>query len=260
MSAEERPMAAAGQKVEVPLLTRRALGWETTFVMVAFLTAAIASAVVILAKFLAGSGHVDVLPTIIAGKPLLNMVVGIVAYLPVAALVPLTLLLLARTGNPPTTLGLGRPVQAGDLLGGVGLAAGGLACEFLLAGVLSPLLARSHAVDSVVLGHVPHYYLIWGFSISAITAVAEEVTMNGYLLTRLEQLGWGQWPALALSLFLRTSYHLYYGLGFLLTVPFGYFVTRSFQKRRSLNRVIAAHFLFDATIFTLAILVRRASS
>ena len=47
---------------------------------------------------------------------------------------------------------------------------------------------------------------------------------------------------------------MYYGLGFLLTIPFGYFVTRSFQKHRRLTRPIAAHFLFDAVLITITIL------
>jgi uncharacterized protein len=77
---------------------------------------------------------------------------------------------------------------------------------------------------------------------------------NGYLITRLGQLGWTPRSALILSLALRTSYHVYYGLGFLLTVPFGYLVTRSFQKHRRLNRPIAAHFIYDAVLSTIAIL------
>ena len=60
--------------------------------------------------------------------------------------------------------------------------------------------------------------------------------------------------ALVLSLILRTSYHVYYGLGFLLTVPFGYLVTRSFQKRRRLLRPIVAHFLYDGVLITIAVL------
>jgi membrane protease YdiL (CAAX protease family) len=59
---------------------------------------------------------------------------------------------------------------------------------------------------------------------------------------------------LILSLALRTSYHVYYGLGFILTIPFGYYVTRSFQKHKRLNRPIAAHFLFDSILFTITIL------
>jgi membrane protease YdiL (CAAX protease family) len=80
------------------------------------------------------------------------------------------------------------------------------------------------------------------------------VLVNGYLITRLGQLGWTPQSALILSLVLRTSYHVYYGLGFLLTVPFGYLVTRSFQKHRRLTRPITAHFLFDAILVTISIL------
>ncbi len=78
--------------------------------------------------------------------------------------------------------------------------------------------------------------------------------MNGYLITRLEQFGWTPERALFLSLTLRTSYHVYYGLGFFLTIPFGYFVTRSFQKHHRLNRSIAAHFIYDAILLTVAVL------
>jgi membrane protease YdiL (CAAX protease family) len=96
--------------------------------------------------------------------------------------------------------------------------------------------------------------VVYGIAISATTAVAEEVLVNGYLLVRLEQLGWSPQRALILSLILRTSYHVYYGIGFIFTVPFGYFVTRSFQKRRRLTRPIMAHFLFDAILITIAVL------
>jgi membrane protease YdiL (CAAX protease family) len=101
---------------------------------------------------------------------------------------------------------------------------------------------------------VPSYYVIWGLAISLTTAVTEEVLVNGYLITRLGQFGWTPRAALVLSLILRTSYHVYYGLGFLLTIPFGYFVTRSFQKHRRLTRSITAHFLFDAVLITISIL------
>jgi uncharacterized protein len=80
------------------------------------------------------------------------------------------------------------------------------------------------------------------------------VMMSAYFLTRLEQLGWSPRRALLLSLALRTSYHVYYGIGFIFTVPFGYFVTRSFQKNRRLTRPIVAHFLFDAILITIAVL------
>ncbi len=142
-----------------------------------------------------------------------------------------------------------------DIWPGLGLAAASFGAEIPVALVLSPILVHnSSLVNRVSIGHVPAYYVIWGLAMSAITAIAEEVLMNGYLMTRLGQLGWTPRSALILSLSLRTSYHVYYGVGFLLTVPFGYFVTRSFQKHRRLNRPIAAHFIFDAVLSTIAIL------
>jgi membrane protease YdiL (CAAX protease family) len=89
--------------------------------------------------------------------------------------------------------------------------------------------------------------------ISATTAVAEEVLMNGYLMTRLSQLGWSPTGALILGIALRTSYHVYYGIGFVATIPVAYFLTRSFQKRGRLTRPIVAHFLYDAVLLTIAV-------
>jgi membrane protease YdiL (CAAX protease family) len=235
--------------------TRRNLVWETRFVMLAFLLPSVSSAVIVFVQHVSGVGNITRFPVIVAGHPVTNLVVGILEYLSVAAVVPLALLLLSRTGQPPTILGLGAPRFGLDIWPGLGLAAASFGAEIPLALVLSPLLKRgSSLVNNVSIGHVPSYYVIWGLAMSAITAVAEEVLVNGYLLTRLGQFGWTPRSALILSLGLRTSYHVYYGVGFVLTIPFGYFVTRSFQKHHRLNRSIAAHFLFDATLSTIAIL------
>ena len=78
--------------------------------------------------------------------------------------------------------------------------------------------------------------------------------MSAYLLTRLAQLGWTPRKALWVSMAVRTSYHAYYGVGFLFTIPVGYLLTRSFQKRRRIVRTVTAHALYDACLFTLAIL------
>jgi len=73
-------------------------------------------------------------------------------------------------------------------------------------------------------------------------------------MTRLAQRGWQPWPSLALSLALRTSYHAYYGAAIIATVPFGYLVTRSFQRHGRLSRPILTHFMFDAILLTIAVL------
>ncbi|MGO8873858.1 MAG: CPBP family intramembrane glutamic endopeptidase [Acidimicrobiales bacterium] len=234
---------------------RTNLVWETRFVMVAFLLPSVSAALILFVQHVSGVGNITRFPVIVAGHPVTNLVVGILDYLSVAAVVPLALLLLIRTGQTPTVLGLGIPRWRLDIWPGLGLAAASFGAEIPIAILLDSVIAHnSSLVNRVSVGHVPAYYVIWGIAMSAITAVAEEVLVNGYLITRLGQLGWTPRSALILSLSLRTSYHVYYGLGFLLTIPFGYFVTRSFQKHRRLNRSIAAHFLFDAVLSTISIL------
>jgi len=121
--------------------------------------------------------------------------------------------------------------------------------------VLAPAISNDKSLFvSPSLGPMPWYYVIYGIAVSAITAVAEETIVNGYLLVRLDQLGWDRNWALVLSLTLRTSYHIYYGLGFLLTIPLGFYNTRSFRKHGRLTRPILAHFLYDAVLFTIAVL------
>lgn len=223
--------------------------------MLAFLLPAVSSAVIVFVQHVSGVGNITRFPVIIAAHPVTNLVVGILSYLSVAAVVPLALLLLTRTGQPPSVLGLGLPSFRQDVWPGLGLAAASFGAEIPVAIVLSPVLVSgSSLVNKVSIGQVPDYYVIWGIAMSAITAIAEEVLVNGYLITRLSQFGWTPRSALTLSLVLRTSYHVYYGLGFVLTIPFGYLVTRSFQKHHRLNRSIAAHFLFDATLSTIPIL------
>jgi membrane protease YdiL (CAAX protease family) len=234
--------------------TRSTLVWETRFVMVAFLLPAVTGAAVALAQHVNGVGTVTRFPVLLPDNPVGNLVIGIFAYLSVAAVVPLALHLLIRTGQPPRSLGLVRPSLRLDAWPAVGLIGASLGGEFVLALVLLPLIRHSSLYNKTVVGHVPAYYVIYGVAISATTAVAEEVLVNGYLLTRLGQLGWSPQRALVLSLILRTSYHAYYGVGFILTVPFGYFVTRSFQKNGRLTRPIVTHFLFDAILITIAIL------
>ena len=240
---------------EVDPSSRRTLRRETTFVMLAFLFPAVATAIVVLAQHVEQGGTYAIFPTIVRHDQVLNLLLGILDYLPVAAIVPLALYLLSRSGQPPGSLGLGLPRLGRDLGPGLGIAAASYGAEVVLALIIRPLLVNNKAVNVVSVGHVPGYYVLWGITISLVTAVTEEVLVNGYLVTRLGQLGWGEWPTLLLSLTLRTTYHVYYGFGFLLTVPFGYFATRSFQRHRRLNRAIAAHFIYDASIFALAIFV-----
>jgi membrane protease YdiL (CAAX protease family) len=247
------PAAPPQPPVRVAEVSRRGLVLETWFVQLAFLVPSVLAAVDLFAAHTGGAA-ITRFPTIVA-NPAANLILGVVTYLEVAAVVPLALLLLSRTGQPPAALGLTKPTWHRDVWPGLGLAASGFGAAYAATIVLITLVGRhSKLFDQVPPGHVPHYYVIYGLAVSAITAIAEETLVSGYLLTRLEQLGWNPRWALLLSLTLRTSYHVYYGLGFLLTIPLGYFVTRSFQKHRRLTRPIAAHFLYDAVLITIAVL------
>jgi len=219
--------------------------------MIALLAPWIISAVLTLAVHEISHTNLTQLPTYDPHQPVVNVLLGLISYLPVAAVIPVALLLLARTSQHPADLGLTR-ARWPDVGVGVGLAAAGLGCEFVL---VIPFARLNHSlVNSAGPLHVPVYYIVFGLSQAALTSVAEETAVSGYLLTRLDQLGWSPWPAFWVSFALRASYHVYYGLGFVLTLPLGYFLTRSFQKHGKLSRPIVAHFLYDSVIFVIAIL------
>jgi len=244
----------APSPVRVAEQSRRGLVLETWFVQLAFLVPSVLAAVDLLAARTGGAA-ITRFPTIVS-NPVANLILGVLTYLQVAAMVPIALLLLSRTGQSPAELGLGRPTWRRDVWPGLGIAASGYGVAIMATIVLTTLVSRhSKLFDQVPTGHVPAYYVIYGIAVSAITAIAEETLVSGYLLTRLEQLGWNPRRALLLSLTLRTSYHLYYGLGFLLTIPLGYYATRSFQKHRRLARPIVAHFIYDAVLITISVLV-----
>jgi uncharacterized protein len=78
----------------------------------------------------------------------------------------------------------------------------------------------------------------------------EEVVMIGYLLTRLRQLGWGDYRALTTSAVIRGGYHLYQGWGgfignFVMGLIFGWW----FQRTRRVLPLLLAHFLLDSFSF-----------
>ncbi len=223
--------------------------------MFAFLASGIIGAALVLIQHIAGVGDVSRFPVIVHHSPVLNMFLGMLAYVPVLSVVPLALLLLARTGQPPSVMGLEPRSAYRDLFPALGLGAAAFAIEFaMLLPFVTVLQDHPGLLTRVSVATQPKYYLVEGIFMSAVTAVTEEVLVNGYFITRLGQLGWTPRSSLLLSLLLRTSYHAYYGVGFVLTIPLGYFLTRSFQKHHRLNRPVLAHFLYDAILFTISIL------
>ncbi len=162
--------------------------------------------------------------------------------------VVLVLYLMARSGEPPSTIGLdatepgkdvGRGVLLAILIGGSGL---GL------------YLAAFHLGFNlnVVPEHLPAVW--WRIPVLLLdglqNGVLEEILVLGYLLTRLEQLEWPAGRAIAVSALLRGSYHLYQGFGgFLGNAAMGLIFGVLFRRWRRVTPMIIAHSLIDMTAF-----------
>jgi membrane protease YdiL (CAAX protease family) len=81
-------------------------------------------------------------------------------------------------------------------------------------------------------------------------AVLEEVVVVGYLMTRLRDLGWRPWHAVAASALLRGSYHLYQGVGaFIGNAVMGVVFALYFRRTRRVLPLIVAHAILDVAAF-----------
>src|ERR1700730_16817359 len=107
------PAPSRPSPVRVAEQSRRGLVLETWFVQLAFLVPSVLAAVDLLAARTGGSA-ITRFPTIVS-NPVANLILGVLTYLQVAAMVPIALLLLSRTGQSPAELGLGRPTWRRDV-------------------------------------------------------------------------------------------------------------------------------------------------
>jgi membrane protease YdiL (CAAX protease family) len=81
---------------------------------------------------------------------------------------------------------------------------------------------------------------------AAEAALLEEVIVLGYLITRLEQVGWSTVAAVAASALLRGSYHLYQGWGgFLGNLAMGLVFGILFVRWRRTWPFVIAHLVLD---------------
>jgi len=81
---------------------------------------------------------------------------------------------------------------------------------------------------------------------AAGAALLEETVVLAYLVTRLQQLGWSAWAAIAASAVLRGSYHLYQGWGgFLGNVAMGLLFGVLFVRWRRAWPFVVGHLLLD---------------
>ncbi|MDK1474472.1 CPBP family intramembrane metalloprotease [Streptomyces sp. 549] len=94
----------------------------------------------------------------------------------------------------------------------------------------------------------------WKFPVLIASAVqnsvVEEVIVVGYLLRRLDQLGWSPLAALAASSLLRGTYHLYQGIGgFVGNLVMGVIFVWLYRRWGRVGPLVAAHALIDIVAF-----------
>jgi len=145
-------------------------------------------------------------------------------------------------------MGLDTSQPGRDLARGTGLAAviGGLGLGLYLAAY------RLGISLNVVPENLPPLW--WRVPVLVLIAfqngVLEEILVLGYLLRRLEQLGWRPGWAIAVSALLRGSYHLYQGFGgFIGNAALGVVFAVLFRRWRRVTPMIIAHGLIDTGAF-----------
>ncbi len=184
----------------------------------------------------------------LAANSWLDLVLQLASIAETLAPVLLVLYLMARAGEPPSLIGLdgsqpGRDAARGTviaaIIGGAGLAL------YLTAFHLGLSL-------TVVPEALPPVW--WRTPVLLLSAVQngllEEILVIGYLLTRLDQLGWSPAKAIALSALLRGSYHLYQGFGaFIGNAVMGVIFGVLYRRWGRVMPLIVAHTLIDAVAF-----------
>ncbi|MDJ1135697.1 CPBP family intramembrane metalloprotease [Streptomyces iconiensis] len=94
----------------------------------------------------------------------------------------------------------------------------------------------------------------WKYPVLIVSAVqnsvVEEVIVVGYVLRRLDQLGWSPLAALSASAVLRGSYHLYQGIGgFFGNMAMGVIFVLLYRRWGRVGPLVAAHALIDIVAF-----------
>lgn len=167
------------------------------------------------------------------------------------ALVPVLLaihLLNRIPGNATQVIGLDLRRPRFDALTGAGM--------FLLIGVpgLAFYVFALYAGINANISPANLAAVWWAAPVLVLAAVenslVEEVVGVGYLLTRLQELGWHPAAAVAAHALLRGTYHLYQGIGaFLGNLVMGVVFALFFLRFRRVMPLVIAHALLDVVAF-----------
>jgi membrane protease YdiL (CAAX protease family) len=244
---------ALREETGLSLPPRRLIGWEIFVVFAVSLGASGLNALIELIGSLTAPQSLRqqqalLVGSLAPGRPLLDLVLQLVSVAEGLAPVALVFYLLARSGESPSDMGLdasqpGRDAAWGALIaaviGGTGLA-------------LSLTAFHLGISLTVVPENLPAVW--WRIPILILNAaqdgILEEVLVIGYLLRRLDQLGWTPWRAIVFSALLRGSYHLYQGFGgFLGNAVMGVIFGYLYRRWGRITPLVIAHTLIDSVAF-----------
>lgn len=244
---------ALREETGLSLPPRRLIGWEIFVVFAVSLGASGLNALISLIGSLTAPQALRqqqalLVGTLAPGRPLLDLVLQLVGVADGLAPVALVIYLLARSGETPSDMGLdaGNPAQdaargavLAAVIGGTGLAL------YLTAFRLGISLTVVPESLPAVWWRIPVLILK-----AAQNGILEEVLAIGYLLRRLDQLGWTPWRAIAFSSVLRGSYHLYQGFGgFVGNAAMGLIFGYLYRRWGRVTPLVVAHTLIDAVAF-----------
>jgi membrane protease YdiL (CAAX protease family) len=231
---------------------RRYLGWELIAVFGVSLGASGLNALLSLVGSLLARKSLASQEALLVGPLSANQTFDLVLQLVsiAEALMPvvLVLYLMARSGEPPSVIGLDGREPGRDALRGVVVAAviGGAGLGLYVAAF------QAGASLHIVPESLPAVW--WRIPVLLLSAahngILEEILVVGYLLRRLDQLGWAPWQAIATSAVLRGSYHLYQGFGaFVGNAVMGVIFALLYRRWGRVMPLIVAHSLIDAVTF-----------
>jgi len=249
VSAE--PVPSSGQWVP---RTRRLLGWEIFAVFAVSLGASGLYAFIQLIGSLTatkslGKQQAVLNGSLAPGRPTLDLILQLASISIDLAPVVLALYLIAREGQDPfRAIGFDLRRPGPDLLRGAVLAA-------LIGGSgLALYLTAFHLGFNlnVVAESLPNVW--WRIPVLIFSAahdgILEETLVIGYLLRRLDQLGWRPSRAIAFSAVLRGSYHLYQGFGgFIGNAVMGTIFALCYRRWGRVMPLVIAHTLIDMGAF-----------
>ncbi len=251
MTVSDDP-ARSGADPTLSLPPPRLLRWEIVVVFAVSLGASGLNAALSLISALLSRQSLTSQQALLVGPLAANswfdLVLQLVSIAEALAPAALVFYLMARSGEGPSVIGIDLSQPARDLLRGAAIAAVIGGCG------LGLYLAAFHL--GIALKIVPESLppVWWRIPVLLLSAahdgILEEVLVIGYLLRRLDQLGWTPWKAILAAAVLRGSYHLYQGFGaFLGNAVMGIIFGILYRRWGRVLPMIIAHSIIDAVTF-----------